>query len=348
MAFYILPLLMILLVAGTIAQRWMGLWPAYDMFFASFIIWAGPVPLPGGYILLGILAINLSAKFLLKSEWRWRKAGINLSHLGALVLLIGGLITAISAKEYFMLIAEGQETPYIYSYQEKALVVYKEEKLAAELNARNFNTQAVTGVPFEIKIIDHCANCEIEKREDVPASISTHGMAKFMALSPKAPGKNPEADLSGLTFEIRGAGEEQDGLYIAFDGMPQPIKIQINEIPYTILFGKIQERLPFSIKLEEFTKDAYQGSDMARDYISELLVIDGDSQWPVRIEMNEPLRYKGYTFFQSSFEETPMYDLSILAVVKNKGWLFPYIGALIIGAGLLLHLFIVIFERRHA
>ncbi len=70
-AFWLMPPLMALLIIGTLAQRWMGLWPAMDMFFSSFIILAGPqffkVPLPGAYILLGILSLNLTLKFLLKS-----------------------------------------------------------------------------------------------------------------------------------------------------------------------------------------------------------------------------------------------------------------------------------------
>lgn len=104
MVFWLLPPLMALLVSGTLAQRWMGLWPAMEMFFSSFIIWAGPVPLPGAYTLLGILSINLTLKFLLKSRWQWEKSGIILSHLGAIILLLGGLLTAMTAREYYMLI----------------------------------------------------------------------------------------------------------------------------------------------------------------------------------------------------------------------------------------------------
>ena len=55
--------------------------------------------------------------------------------------------------------------------------------------------------------------------------------------------------------------------------------------------------------------------------------------------MNEPLRYKGYTFYQSSFIETPDGETSVLAAVKNYGRMFPYISSIIMCIGLLIHLF---------
>jgi hypothetical protein len=54
--------------------------------------------------------------------------------------------------------------------------------------------------------------------------------------------------------------------------------------------------------------------------------------------MNEPLRHKGYTFFQSSFIEGPDSETSVFAVVKNYGRLFPYISSIIMCVGLLFHL----------
>ena len=62
MVFWLMPPLMLLLVFGTLAQRWVGLWPAIDQYFSTYIIWLGPIPLPGAYILLGILGLNLLLK----------------------------------------------------------------------------------------------------------------------------------------------------------------------------------------------------------------------------------------------------------------------------------------------
>ena len=350
MAFYLLPPLMLLLVAGTLAQRWIGLWPAYDQYFASFVIWAGPVPLPGGYTLLSLLTFSLGIKFLFQSKWVWRKSAINLIHLGALTLLIGGLITSITAKEYFMVIPEGQETPYIYSYFEKSLSVFEDENKIADAPMRDLKDADFKNLPFNIEIIDACDNCVIDKNENPEENVQFRMMAQFMQLNGISKSKEPEADLSGITFDISGASEDQDGRYIAFDGMPEAIEIPKDGKIYRLIFGKAQKTLPFSIGLRDFVKDDYAGTDTARGYHSDITVIEGDddkkSQWDTRIEMNAPLRYQGYTFFQSSFEQTPLYEITILAVVKNTGWLFPYAGSIIIGLGLLIHLFLILIERR--
>ena len=60
----------------------------------------------------------------------------------------------------------------------------------------------------------------------------------------------------------------------------------------------------------------------------------------ILIKMNEPLRYKNYTFYQSSFIEEESGETSVFAVVENYGRLFPYISSIIMCFGLLLHLII--------
>ena len=55
----------------------------------------------------------------------------------------------------------------------------------------------------------------------------------------------------------------------------------------------------------------------------------------VLIWMNHPLRYAGETFYQASFK--PGDQTSVLEVVRNPGWLIPYISCTLVGLGLLVH-----------
>jgi len=41
-----------------------------------------------------------------------------------------------------------------------------------------------------------------------------------------------------------------------------------------------------------------------------------------------------------------MGEISIFFVVKNEGWLFPYIGTIILAIGLLIHIIIIFNKRR--
>lgn len=349
MVFWIMPPLMILLIAGTLAQRWLGLWPAIDQYFSTFIIWAGPVPLPGAYILLGILSINLLLKFLFKSDWKWEKSGIALTHLGAIVLLLGGLVTAMTARETYMLIPEGDSTPYTYSYSQRDLLVFQGDDLLARYDFKDHKDWNFENLPFSINVQYACANCEILRRaetENYDESLPYQSMAQFMAFKEKPLDPQPETNLTGVQLNI--TGTSQDGIYMAFDGMPKPIEFEHDGQSYLIMLGKAQYPLPFEIELQDFVEERYGGTDMAKSYHSDVVVRDGDVEWPYRIEMNQPLTYRGYTFFQSSFEKGQGFEATILAVVENKGRLFPYIGTAIMTLGLLLHCFIAVGRKRKA
>lgn len=64
--------------------------------------------------------------------------------------------------------------------------------------------------------------------------------------------------------------------------------------------------LGFSIRCDDFDIDFYEGSDMPRKYISWLTVIeDGKEVLRKAIEVNEPLKYKGITFYQSTYGTVP-------------------------------------------
>lgn len=354
LVFYLMPALMALLVVGTVAQAQIGLYEAHRTYFSSFAFLAfGFIPLPGGYTLLMILTVALLVKFLGYSDWSWRKSGIILTHLGALLLLLGGLFTALSAREGYMVIAEGDQSPYVYDYHAREMLVFKNDQLEYRISAGQLESAlnyGKTALPLGLNIVSFCENCAISKREETEQDFAQdqalQSMAQFMALQSKPKEKEAEANLSGVSFILGGLDDpSQDGLYIAFEAMPKPIEVQKDGAAYKIIYGKSQRLLPFAIKLIDFKKDDYPGMQMARAYSSDVLVLDGGAEWAARIEMNAPLRYKGYTFYQSSFDQSGEAEMSVLSVVENKGRLFPYIGTLVIMIGLLVHI-VLIFRQR--
>jgi cytochrome c biogenesis protein len=60
--------------------------------------------------------------------------------------------------------------------------------------------------------------------------------------------------------------------------------------------------LGFGVRLDDFDVDFYGRSDMAKEYSSVLTVVDrGREVLEKRIEVNDPLEYKGISFYQSSY-----------------------------------------------
>jgi cytochrome c biogenesis protein len=65
------------------------------------------------------------------------------------------------------------------------------------------------------------------------------------------------------------------------------------------------EPLGFEIECRDFEVDFYGHSDMPKEYRSLLIVRDKDRSFEKWIEVNDPLKYKGYTFYQSSYGTWP-------------------------------------------
>ena len=68
--------------------------------------------------------------------------------------------------------------------------------------------------------------------------------------------------------------------------------------------GVLIQDLPFSIKLTRFIID-YYSTGMPKLFASEVMVTDHDSgaSFPATIKVNQPLIYRGYAIYQSSFED---------------------------------------------
>lgn len=340
-AFYSLPVLMIILLLGTLAQRWLDLYQAQQIFFSSAFIWIGPIPLPGTPCLLGVMLLSLTLKFIFHSDWRWQKAGIHLSHLGVIILLCGAVATAWFAKEGSMTLLRDQQNHIITDFHERRLTVTDNDREILSLNALELQKEKVldsSALPFHIQILDSCRDCTVIPISAPPAD--AHGMARAGKLAEQQSNTPNEAMIYGIRFRISGTNSSQDGQYMLLDVARNPVTIHDKGREYHIRFNKAVRELPFDVTLHDFERSYYPGTDKAQSFSSHITVHDGNASWPVTIEMNKPLRYKGYTLFQSSFVDTADGTTSVLSVVQNQGWIFPYLGTAIIFLGLLLHLII--------
>ena len=91
---------------------------------------------------------------------------------------------------------------------------------------------------------------------------------------------------------------------------------------------------PFEIELIDFKHEKYPGTEVPFNFSSEVKVTHQDStkNQKALIYMNHPLRYEGLTFFQASFANQD--KTSIFQVVRNPGWLLPYLSVLLMGLGM--------------
>lgn len=89
---------------------------------------------------------------------------------------------------------------------------------------------------------------------------------------------------------------------------------------------------PYSVKLIDVSRTNYIGTSTPRDYRSVIEITEPGSSKPERFSlwMNNPLRFKGETFYQTGHQALgDGLEMTTLSVVNNQGWMLPYIACMI-------------------
>ena len=339
--------LIVIVFFGTIAQKDVGLYASQVKYFSSYyFLFAGFLPLPGGRITIIIMTVNLASSLFKKSLWKMKKLGIIIVHIGGLLLLIGGGITAKFSAEGNMVIGEGERSDHVDDYHDMELA-FVNTSLEDSLEYTIFDAPLLgegkriqyDELGIQIDIIDHIKNVRIESRIS-PADSIYKGFLNGFVIIPKQPDKENTQNRPGLIFKIEGTGKETDGIYGAFLGQRVPDTFEIGGELFFTEFRKKRTYLPFAIELLDFKKVMHPGTNVAKSFSSEVNLIENKIPRRVLIQMNEPLRHRGYTFYQASFVDGLDKETTVLATVKNYGRMFPYISSIIMSIGLLIHLLI--------
>ena len=342
---YTLIWLIILVFFGTIAQKNIGLYASQMKYFSSFFfLFLGFIPLPGGRLVLLIVTINLFSSLFKSKLWQLKKIGIIIVHLGGLLLLIGGGLTAYFSSEGNMVIAEGETSNYVDDYHDMELAFVNnslkdslEYTVVDELLLKEGNRFNIFENGPEIYIISNIQNVRIENRIS-PADSIYKGLLEKFVLLPKIPDPENTQNRPALIYKIDGTSNDSDGIYGLFLGQGMKDSFQIKEQEYHSEYRRKRTYVPFDIELIDFEKIMHPGTNVAKSFSSDVNLIKNGISRRTLIKMNEPLRYKGYTFFQASFIDDRDKETTVLATVKNYGRLFPYISSIIMSVGLLIHL----------
>lgn len=138
-----------------------------------------------------------------------------------------------------------------------------------------------------------------------------------------------------LSFEIaRGKTVEKMVILGSVGNEGKESITTLGEVKISGRYGSIEKKLPFAIALNDFQLERYPGSMSPSSYASEVTLMDSAAgvKMPFRIYMNHILDYKGFRFFQSSYDQDEMG--TVLSVNNDPGTLITYIGYLLLAIGL--------------
>jgi len=352
---------MLLIFFGTLDQVQYGIWHTQKLYFESFLaIWAYPaqapaydqlywlrIPMPGGYLLGGLLFLNLIAAHITRFKLAWKKSGIFLVHFGLILLLVSELMTDLLSVESQMPVDEGGRSNYSQSYRSNELVFidrsHPDHDTIHSIPSQLLQAGKVVKVPdspLSIRTINYYPNAEIGRdpsgKIDSPA---TQGAAVKMGIfaNPK-PVVYAENTINTATAYIQVISPDGPlGTWLVsnvIDDRFPPQFVRTDDQAWEIALRFTRNYYPFEIELIDFKHDKYPGTEIPFNYSSEVMAHHNDptKNQKALIYMNHPLRYEGLTFYQASFANQDR--TSIFQVVRNPGWILPYVSVLLMGLGM--------------
>lgn len=117
----------------------------------------------------------------------------------------------------------------------------------------------------------------------------------------------------------------------------KPVEVRLNDILVSVMVGAKEVHLPFSLKLNKFILEHYPGSNSPSWFESKILLKDDEDKIneEKRIYMNNVLNYKGFRFYQSSYD---IDEKGTILSVNHDYWgtFITYLGYLLLGLGIIL------------
>lgn len=361
---------MFLIFAGTLAQVHQGIWTVMTQYFRSFVVWVDlqlfiprdiahtelRFPFPGGFVIGGLLLTNLVAAHTVRFKFTRKRIGIITLHLGVILLLVGELVTALYANEGNMTIDENSYAQFTEDIREAELavidpanpdhdqVVVVPESMIAGKEISITDPQ----LPFDITINQWLPNSQLFGPANAPPGVTpqaTHGIGKRVATQsiPRATGVEGQAvDLPSAYVTLSRDGADLGTWLVSLYLDPQPVNIAGKT--YDIVLRFKRDYKPYTMHLIDFKHDKFVGTEKPRNFSSLVRLVDpiNNEDRQALIWMNHPLRYAGETFYQSAFK--PGDTGTILQVVRNPGWLLPYVSCILISLGMLIHFSTTLFN----
>ena len=261
-----------------------------------------------------LLLLNLIGVFVIRKFWKTKKYYSMILHISFIVILIGAAITRFYGFEGLMHIREGSSVDSISTLDEYINIgaVVDGEFYSYKFPVR-FNS--VTQTRFNEVIPFHGKNLVVKFNGYQKGDMNTF-------------------DVINITVSYDG---ETSRLTLPQSYLDAQIgdAVRLGGIDFQFIWGPAQLSVPFKINLDDFILTRYPGSESPSSYKSKITVTnyEDNSNFSYEIFMNNVLDYKGYRFFQSSYDTDE--KGTILSVNKDPGKIPTYIGYFLLTVGFL-------------
>ncbi|MFT4176100.1 MAG: cytochrome c biogenesis protein ResB [Luteolibacter sp.] len=344
---------------ATLEQIDSGLYPTLHKYFdwrSLFVIpeingKPVPLPLPGGYWVCAVLLLNLILGGIVRIRKGWKHVGNLIAHFGIVFLLVAGGVAHHFSERGNMAVGEGESSNVAEDYFEYVIEVaeIKEGTPEGEIHVirGKYLTDLTDGahrvfrlpeLPFDLEVAGYLGNCLPAGIVEVVRRNQELGADGYYLLK-REPEIQAESNTAGCYARLVHRDGSKGAPFILAGASFHPFTVRVGERTFTIDMRKRQWVMPFTVQLDKFTAEFHPGIARPKKFISEITRIENGSEAKVTIQMNEPMRYEGLTFFQSSYGPPgagPDQKLfSVFEVVHNPADKWPEYSLYIVSFGML-------------
>ena len=297
------------------------------------------------------------------------RGGNVLIHVAVGLLMFGQFAFGDRQIEERMSLVEGQTSSMACRTDETELAVIASGEgeteevtvISGRLLAARAGGEAipVAGLPFSIRVLEYFPNSTVMRVGPVAENAATTGLGtRFLATRrPPEGGTSSRTNIASAYVQlVEREGGRDLGTFLATQflndqsqlfmgaGGDECDTVDANGRAWRLQLRFRREYKPYAVRLDDVRRIDYSASETPRDYSSYVTFTDTGSgaEQKGRIWMNNPVRYRGETFYQSQYSQVDLGggqvgEMTGLQVVENAGWLIPYVACVLAFWGMLAH-----------
>jgi hypothetical protein len=309
-------------------------------------------PFPGGYWVCALLLLNLILGGIIRIRKGWSHAGNLISHFGIIFMLLGGGVAHHFSERGNMAIQQGESSNSAEDYYEYVVEIAEIKdgkadtirtirgKDIEDLKDEKSRLFRIPELPIDLELAGYLPNTvPVSANERAPDRKQFIADGYYLMQKPKlAKPEEAERYTAGCYARIIKRDGTKSEPFILAGASFHPFAYRLGDRVFTVDMRKRLWTMPFTLQLDKFTAAFHPGTMRASKFVSQVTRIENGGEAKVTIQMNEPMRYEGLTFFQASYGPPgagpgdKMY--SVFEVVKNPADKWPEYSLWIVAFGM--------------
>ncbi|MEK7951892.1 cytochrome c biogenesis protein ResB [Luteolibacter soli] len=322
-------------------------------------------PLPGGYWVCALLALNLTLGGIIRMRKGWKTAGVLMSHFAIVFMIVAGGVAQLKEERGVMMLSEDDKglpktADYASSLTETSIeitevkdgkavgpVQFVKDAYYSDLGPEQHRKVMLPKLPFDLEVQGYVQNAKAMSTASMAPERGEPVVDGWFIFS-RERNKDTEMDTPGVHARIvpRDGGSGQVMLLVTSDPdsfTPRaPVTVKSGDRTFLVRLDKRVWPVPFKVTLVDARSEYHPNTNRPKLFESDIIRTQDGHETKHFIEMNKPLRQEGLTLYQRTMMNGPggaatEATISGFEVVRNPSDKWPEWSIYVAGFGLVLH-----------